>query len=384
MIRSFSRWMREVLPPNWAIALAFLFYLIPETWYVWWQWCVGISDAGEPFLRVRDGGMALVCAAYGLSRVWAFHPAFRPRYRQWLSLTPWTSEKPLPLGPIHLVAQDLFVLAVACLLLHDSPFRLLLPPAAFLGAYLAAVCVSLLTIDVWKTGYVLAFGLGLAARLGHPPAAALFVLVILYPLAYLGLRRSLARFPWQTPKWLEDLSPDRRSNRQGTAKSTLGWPYDHLHFDFSERPVARKHGVLVSLLAGWYLYATVSLMPQHDRPGMLGLIFMGCVLFCVVGRTLTYCALHWPPISLWGRIRTLRWIIPGYDQVLLAPLCSLSVAAATVAACVLGLPPEIAIPIASSLVLLITLNMGPSVKRWRLTGNHRIAPGIRAEPFQRL
>jgi len=384
MMRSFSRWMREVLPPGWVIAIALLFYLVPEAWYIWWEWWVGIPEAGEPMLRIRDVGVAVVCVAYGLFRVWAFHPAFRPRYRQWLSLTPWTSEKPLPLGPIHLVAQDLVVLAVACLLLHDSPFRLLLPPAAFLGAYLAAVCASLLVTDVWKIGYFLAFGLGLAARLANQPVATLCVLATLYPLAYFGLRRSLACFPWQTPEWLENLSADRRSSQRETATSTLGWPYDHLHVDLSKRPIPRKHAVLTSLLAGWYLYELAPLMPRHDRPEVLGLIFLGCVLLCVVGRTLTYCALHWPPISLWGRIRTFRWIIPGYDQVLVAPLCSLLVAAAFSAAYELQLPPRIVVPTASSLVLLITLNMGPSLQSWRLTGNHRIAPGVRTEMFHRL
>jgi hypothetical protein len=53
--------------------------------------------------------------------------------------------------------------------------------------------------------------------------------------------------------------------------------------------------------------------------------------------------------------------------------------------CVLGLPPKIVLPVGVSLMSLISLNMGPTMKRWRLTGNHRIAPGIRSSAlFERL
>ncbi|NQT12930.1 MAG: hypothetical protein HQ582_09280 [Planctomycetes bacterium] len=386
MIRSFSRWMREVLPPGWAIAIALLFYLFAEAWYLWWRWWVGIPEACEPILRLRDGYVGLTCALYGVFRVCAFHPAFRPRYRQWLSLTPWTSEKPLPLGPIHLVAQDLVVLLVALLLLHDSPIGLVLVPSAFLGAYLIAACLALLLTDIWKTAYALAFGIGLAARLANQPVVSICALAALYPLAYFGLRRSLAHFPWQMPKWLEDYWTSRGSKQQGTGKSTLGWPYDHLRFDLSDRLIPRKHAILASLLAGWLVYATVSATPaQAEARIVIPSMLSAYVAFaCILLRIGIYCAVHWPPIGFWGRIRTFRWIIPGYDQVLVAPLSSLGVGAATIAVCMLGLPPEVAIPIALSCVLLITLNMGPSVKRWRLTGNHRIAPGIRSEMFQRL
>lgn len=386
MIRSFFRWIRVVLPPRWAIGIALVLYLIPEAWYFWWQWWVGLPGAGEELLRFRDALAGAICAGYGAFRVLAFHPALRPAYRRWLELAPWTSRKPLPLGPIHLVAQDIVVLAIVLLLLHDSQTRFVFVPAAFLGSYLVVLCLSLMLTDVWKVGYVLAFGLGLVVRLGNLPAVSLCLLAALYAVAYFGLRRSLALFPWQAPEWWEKLLAGFKPNQMEAPKSGLGWPYDHLSFNLPDRLIPRKDAVLLSLLPGWYLYAVVALIPDYNDPSpILALAFLGGSVMCVVGRIANYCAIHWPPISLWGRIWTFRWIIPGYDQVLLAPLCVLLVVVASVMTCILGAPPGIVIPLALSLELLITLNMGPTVKRWRLTGNHRIAPGGRNKTlFQQL
>ena len=378
MIRAFFRWMREVLPPRWAIAIAVVLYLLFETWYFWWRWWAGFAEAGRELLNARDNLAGAMCAAYGAFRVCAFHPVFRPNYRRWLELSPWTSRKPLPVGPIHLVVQDLVLLAAVLLLLHDSLLRFVVVPSAFLGSYLLVLCFSLMLTDDWQIGYGLAFGLGLVVRLGNQPVAALCVLAALYVLGYVGLRRALARFPWKIPEWWEKFLAAFKPKPVEPAKSQLGWPYDHLLCNLPDRPIPRKDAVLLSLLAGWYLYAVVSVFPEEKNPEViLVMAFFWCMVMCVVGRTAAYCAVHWPPISLWGRIWTLRWIIPGYDQVFVAPLCVLLIGPVALMSCLVGLPPMVVLPVGVSLMLLVSLSMGPTEKRWRLTGNHRIAPGIR-------
>jgi hypothetical protein len=109
----------------------------------------------------------------------------------------------------------------------------------------------------------------------------------------------------------------------------------------------------------------------------------------------------WPPISLAGRVATGRWLIPGYDRVLVAPLLAVAVFVFTVLA-LLDVSPKVASPprtaaglgqvvvpalyraasdpvlqasVAVGLVLLITLTVGPSRRRWLLTGTFRIRPG---------
>jgi hypothetical protein len=77
-----------------------------------------------------------------------------------------------------------------------------------------------------------------------------------------------------------------------------------------------------------------------------------------------------------GRIFTLRWIIPGYDQVFIAPIFSL---AATILWCLAGdrmdWPASTVIPVGMFLTLFLTMGMGPSLAEWRLTGQHRLSPG---------
>jgi hypothetical protein len=100
-------------------------------------------------------------------------------------------------------------------------------------------------------------------------------------------------------------------------------------------------------------------------------------MFAVLIRLLAYIGPYRPPISFWGRILTGRWIIPGYDYVFLAPLCTLLVALLGWRAALLAGPDHwgiVVYPLATAAVLIVALNMSPSLGQWSLTGHHRIAP----------
>jgi hypothetical protein len=97
-------------------------------------------------------------------------------------------------------------------------------------------------------------------------------------------------------------------------------------------------------------------------------------------RYTTYCA---APLSLWGRIRTGRLIIPGYHRVFVAPLV-----ASLISVCVpmLLLQLEAPAPAAAFLGVLLSLiaaiGLGPTMSQWVLTGEFRISrptPTTRAE-----
>ena len=105
---------------------------------------------------------------------------------------------------------------------------------------------------------------------------------------------------------------------------------------------------------------------------------------CLWARILTYVVPYWPPIGLWGRIRTGRWIIPGYDRVFVAPLLSLLATAVLVPSIPLfGLPWLLAGPACFAITLWIALNVGPSLTAWKLTGKHRIG-FLRNQPMTRV
>src|SRR5438046_2314432 len=69
----------------------------------------GISDMPE-IMNIRSGILETAAGLFAAFRLWRFHPACNTSYAWWLSLTPWTADKPLPMGPVQLVWQDALVL----------------------------------------------------------------------------------------------------------------------------------------------------------------------------------------------------------------------------------------------------------------------------------
>jgi hypothetical protein len=228
--------------------------------------------------------------------------------------------------------------------------------------------------------------------------AALTILIALYAIDVLGVKRSLAA----VSDGLVD--GDNHDTSVGVeAATTLGWPYRGVGpMDWQEavfgqsttyRQLARPSSdrwrflppvvqrALLSGLVGWWLYVITYWYQSVDPVSSPDLGFkFAVVTFCFlmvvpVSRWLIYCAAHRPPISLWGRIRTGQWIIPGHDQVYIAPLATPLIGLACVWLPVtLGVSPLVATPATVATVLWLNLVLGPSLRDWHLTGNHRLAP----------
>jgi hypothetical protein len=314
---------------------------------------------------------------YAGFRIGYFHPACNLPYCRWLRTTPWTSSKPLPLGPIHLVLQDGVVVLVMALLAYLQPdLNPLHLIAFFLGVYLALLALTFRWTGQWACAYAVAFGLGLVVRLWHHPWAAAAAAVLVYPLAYTGLRHSLANFP----SWQEEIGRSLSGQQAGNPpRDTLGWPFDRLQ----PKPptwtkgISTRDAVLVSLLAGWWLYAVGSLPTDPGlRLGIVETVHFGVIGLLTLGRLVAYCAGARPPIGVWGRLWTLRWIIPGYDKIFIAPLSVVLIAVLFPHLSARhGIEPEIGFPCSLCLALLAVWNIGPSLLNWHLTGRHRLVPG---------
>ncbi len=117
--------------------------------------------------------------------------------------------------------------------------------------------------------------------------------------------------------------------------------------------------------------------------GFEGLMFVRVVLviyvtmFVALGRLAMTLAGHAPPISLFGRIARLRPLIPGYDQVFLAPFAAAFVAAAgpfTLEQA--GVPIDVAIAASGSLAMMTLALAGPDRRAWQLTAPCRVVSGI--------
>jgi len=329
-------------------------------------------------VAIRPGYVWLfaVCAIYGLARVAAIHPIWNSGYHAWLELTPWTSEKSLPLGPVELVWEDGLIVGLLILLSatlpHPHAVHLL---CAFLLSHLLALTVTLFLTGTWAIGYAAAFALGLPVWLWRAPLPCLAAATFVYLLAYEGLRRGLEQFPWKRP---ERPRAEADLLSMGVPSTPLGWPYDRMLRDVvGDHKISRIDAVLCCMLLGWWLVVLSSFMDVSDRRVVLAAVYLGGLALCPIFRLYIYVKGYIFPITLWARIWTGRWILPGYDQVFVAPICSFL--AGLLSLLLLreaSVPLEIALPSATALTLLVALVMPPRLRHWRLTGRHRIVPAL--------
>ena len=317
--------------------------------------------------------------AYGVYRVTAFHPFFRPRYREWLAQTPWTSRKPLPVGPVAWVWEDGVILAGLAVLAwadgHIDPVLAATIPLLSGGVLLTT---SLFATGTWGFGYATAFALGLAVWLGPNRWAFFGAAIGANLLGHIGYRRSLNRFPWPSDPsegwWPFALMVLGVVHDQ--SRVLCGWPFDYLRPDLSDQPrIDLADAALISLLSGWWLFAVGSLLPPQDRMNLLtGCLLLGAGTLSVL-RLGLYRSRCSPPLNFWGRIVTFRWIIPGYHQVYLGPIATLFIPLPCVNLLLRwGIPGDVAIPISFTLAMFVAFSARPSLKSWRLTGRHRILP----------
>jgi hypothetical protein len=367
------RWLRIVSPPLGRLIFFALVYGSAAGGSLALHRRFGFNF-GVAHERVATQILIFGTLGYALWRTLAFHPLFVPGYESWLAATPWTSRQPLPMGPVHLVLQDVVLLgAVVGFAWLTGDVVALYVPQLFLAIYLLVLSISLFRTGFWPWGYAVLFGLGLMGCLWHDLPICGSAALATYTIAYLGLRRSLASFPW-TGDWSSVAAGVgiQLSNTQNTI-NTLGWPFGRLSPTGPglREPLSAHHALLSSMIVGWWTFAVGLHFP------LLPAFVLAVLGFLVpMARVVIYCDGYGSPLSLLGRLLTGRWIIPGYDQVYVAPVLAV-VVGASVASVTLqqGLNPAITLPIGVVVVLFICLGLGPSLRAWRLTGNHRITEG---------
>jgi len=373
--------LRMILPPIEAVApLAFCF-LLNQGCRFYAEWNLG-APVGPDHVVARLNNLLLTFAGlgYGVFRVVGFHPFYRPGYRTWLERTPWTSRTPLPFGPVSLVWEDGFALATLALLSRvtpgSDPARTL---ALVLFAYIALLALTMAPTGEQAYAYLLAFGLGLVVRLSPHAETALAAGMVVYAAGYVGLRRSLARFPWHV-EWQDNLSANSLEQAlQRKSEQPCGWPYDQLRPRAEPRVrVGLLDALLISMLVGWWLFAAEALFTSpREALGLFAMVVPTGTFLAALSRLVGYAQGHAPPLTLWGRLRTFRWIIPNYDQVFVGPLLTLVMAPLSIVLFYwMGLRANAFLPITSALVLFTALAAPPRLRRWKLTGSHRIVPAI--------
>ena len=378
-MRGFLRRFRMLLPPSGYIVGYAVVYLLASLPALIVANRMGAAAVNAPLRRVpilvHFGGVL----AYGFYRASAFHPFFRPGYRQWLETTPWSWGKPLPVGPAHLTWEDLAIVAAAGLpewLAGDVS-----PPATYcaaLGGYLFALSGSFAATGAWGFQFPVLFGLGLALRLwqGRPESYAAATLVT-YLVGLVGLRLSLRAWPWpdaasMTVDLNKPLAPKGKHD-------PLGWPFDRLgpRPEPPPRPRETLGKVLAAGLIGWWCYALIHLLPRPAGLFMVRGMFSYMAVFLIVIDLATTISGYASPISLAGRVARLRPLIPSYDQVFLTPLAAVFTLSAGPGALEhAGIPGDVALAISAGLTLMTLWLGGPDRRAWQLTARHRVVSGI--------
>ncbi|QEH36842.1 hypothetical protein OJF2_54270 [Aquisphaera giovannonii] len=372
--------IRRVLPPPPFTLLFLISFIVIEGPLLYLEW----KFEARADLRVRPGELlvGLATLVLGSYRVLAFHPFYLRSYRKWLEQTPWTIHKPLPLGPISLTwADGIAVGLLVILTLNRLETHAIRICTLFLIAHAVWLALTFWPTGIGTQGYLCVFGLGFCVRFWHEPWACLAAAVVASLVAHAGLRRSLARFPWRghAAEYLTIHGPDLEE----LVGWPCGWPFDQLYRDVRIAGRFRMNtadAILVSMLAGWAAFCLAGLHHDSDERGGFALVMqVPCMLFVPLLRLGIYVGCYRPPVSLVGRIRSGRWIIPGYDRCLAAPLLAMLCGGATVLVLRKWLPTEVAASIAICTIMLISLASPPGLREWRLTGAHRITHGILAK-----
>jgi len=396
MKRDLVSWLRRVAPPEWCIALLLLVCGLFELVYLWLCWLGNWQIAvGTDIFYGRDALCLLAAFFLGLFRISAFHPQFDPDYCNWLWLSPWRDHKPLPKGPLHLTLQDVvLVLGIGGLMYHHNHLPLLFLPLAFLFGYYLALMMSLMWVDLPWLAYALSFitgGTVLAAN--HSLVLGVEFAAAEYLFAWFCVRYTLRTFPWsaRATEWRKQAARNRKGLMNGQRAALTQtvdlanpeleapWPYNRLHPRAPATIISRADRVAIVLLFSWWVFVMFSLVRDKQAAISTGATFYMSVLFmCLIGRLSIYLIPCHPPIGLWGRLCTFRWIIPGYDHVFLTPAATLGMAIGTpLALWELGLPPIVILSLSFIPVLGTTLLGGPRLSRWLLTSHARLSPGIK-------
>ena len=252
------------------------------------------------------------------------------------------------MGPVELVWEDGLILGSIILLSATLPEpRSMQLLCAFLLGHLLALTVTLWLTRTRAIGYITAFGLGLAVWLWDQPVACLAASTLVYLVAYEGIRRGLEQFPWK-PRKLPDFSD---LNRLLASAGPCGWPFDRMLGQVLIDGISRIDAAICCMLSTWWLFVISSFIrdPSDRVKAVVIPLCLACVLSPII-RLSIYLDGYNSPISLWGRIRTGRWIIPGYDHVFIVPLFTLASGPLSVYCLhVFGLPLDVCMMIGTGL-----------------------------------
>ncbi|HEY3395779.1 MAG TPA: hypothetical protein VGK58_23960 [Lacipirellulaceae bacterium] len=370
MLHRIHTWLRVVLPADWTILVFFGLFGSAYLFAYVRSW-LGDSDAWDSLDEFRIMLIWCTAVAYSLFRATYFNPVENLPYGRWLKASSWRHLEALPLGPIQLVWQDVVIIGVSTALLPRGVVSLLSVATLFLVAYSLTLSYSHWKVAINRSALISSFLGGVLILVIRSPIALLLVAALMYAVAYLGTRQMLRAFPFERElqEWLS-LSP-----RSSDIEASAGWPLPPVNRSRWSWRISHAQAAGLALCIGWlqfYLFFHFRDFPEIVD--IYKMMYAWVVILCLLGRLWVYFRGYAPPISILGRVATLRLVIPGYDVAFIAPLITAIVAYALPEFLTsLGMYPSVTFPISSSVVAWLALALPPRREDWHLTGHHRIA-----------
>ena len=392
MIKRAFFWLSATLPPY---GLAIFFIGLALCWVLEWAFMGtlyllygAIPDDWNQLLGFR-GWTVVALLGWGAWRASAINPAYAYPYRRWLETTPWSPDRPLPLGPVHLLWRDGLLLAAAALICWHSSLSWYAPLGFLLSYSFFQTQVNFRTGQDWHAlaGIALAALLPLAFSYPESPWISLLLATSIAVISSLGWRRSLTSFPWEhLPRW-KDFSVIRSAPpiERPTCK---WWPLVHPAASFEIGPaVTWREALMTACLWGWLAGVIVFTIEDVGRrtpvpaegvklyvQNVAWLVSIAIGASASILRMLRYLSWCLPPISLLGRIATRRWIIPGYDRVFVAPAVAMLLAVALPRLLIaVNVSAAAAAFLATAAAVFAAIGIGPTLINWGLTGNYLMA-----------
>ena len=334
---------------------------------------------------------------YAVIRAYRFNPFYDTGYATWLRATPWTTQQPLPVLPLHPVWQDgiVMLLFVGVAALYSCPAAWFVP-AAMAWTYTVVLAPMFLFLGFRAAVYgPVILTLLWLSFLDHPTLLPPLSLLLSGAIAWMSgmfCREAIRRFPWGMPVLLHKSLPLQAISRQSAFpyflhlpnRETLAyneariygivafWPLNLLHGKRCLSALSTCDRVLIPILCGWG-WLLLSLFASREFRDSLPVLLCFVVIqvplmhACIGANTLAL------PISFFGRLATGRLIIPRFDRIfrgtLLSGLCGWQLPGLLIK---LGISEAVAFSLTLTTSLFLWLFLGVTYNQQRLTGACRL------------
>ncbi len=318
------------------------------------EWELSVAPFQKIFHKIELVTILFIFGIYGLGRI-SRHPLFNKQYRNWLESTPWTTDRPLPMGSF--LPSLPLLLGVAVSYLYQIVVIKFYYPLGLIGLCMGlsvTLILSVVSTQKLVAYYLALFALVLAHFPLHPEIWMPGAIVIFLFLVYFGLR-SLSYYPY-APK------PD--SPRE------LGW-MSFLAPVRDDRVFNQGHGLKISLIIGTAI--SVWLKGYEVKFTQEGFGWLLLVIFLIAlarfGITRSWHGQDIRPnIPLFGFLKINRLYLPRYDEIIFNPLIIFFLSPIlAVAGYFFGLPDYLCYAIAVACAFYFFFETGPNIANWRLT-----------------